>query len=110
MFGLTALWHGDISLLDTTQHAPNPQVMVSMSTLYQHVNMPGPYQHGHHVRGQGPRQPAAQQADRRHHRGAPRLCLHGVWLRPQVRIRSIGSKFALLWDEAQLCLPNVCLK
>ena len=82
MFGLTALWHGDISLLDTTQHAPNPQVMVSMSTLHPHVNMPGPYQHGHHVRGQGPRQPAAQQADRRHHRGAPCLCLHGVWLRP----------------------------
>ena len=33
MFGLTALWHGDISLVDTTQHAPNPQVNS------QHVNI-----------------------------------------------------------------------
>ena len=39
MFGLTALWHGDISLLDTTQHAPNPQVMVSMSTCQHCTNM-----------------------------------------------------------------------
>ena len=36
MFGLTALWHGDINLLDTTQHAPNPQV--NMSTC-QHDNI-----------------------------------------------------------------------
>ena len=33
-FGLTAMTRGDVSLLDTSAHAPNPQIMVNMATMY----------------------------------------------------------------------------
>ena len=33
-FGLTAVSRGDVSMLDTAAHAPNPQVMLNIATMY----------------------------------------------------------------------------
>ena len=32
--GITALLEGDISITDTQRHAPNPQIMINMATMY----------------------------------------------------------------------------
>ena len=29
-----ALYRGDVSILDTMKHAPNPQIMINMATMY----------------------------------------------------------------------------
>ena len=29
-----AVYKGDISMLDTMKHAPNPQIMINMATMY----------------------------------------------------------------------------
>ena len=34
LLGVTAVWYGDISILDTKQYAPNPQIMINMATMY----------------------------------------------------------------------------
>ena len=32
--GLNAVYRGDVSILDTMKHAPNPQIMINMATMY----------------------------------------------------------------------------
>ena len=32
--GITAILEGDISIMDTAKHAPNPQIMINMATMY----------------------------------------------------------------------------
>ena len=40
-FGLTAMYRGDVSLLDTSAHAPNPQIMINMATMYASKDLVG---------------------------------------------------------------------
>ena len=40
-FGLTAISRGDVSLLDPAAHAPNPQIMLNMATMYASKDLVG---------------------------------------------------------------------